>query len=263
VLVFRRRPPGEPQRGALVLFEAVAGVDPARWAAERGHTRPIQFGYEAELTLLGTEFDWLPGDGHGWVTYHWHGVRMRRDVTLVDRITSPASPWSWHNNHRPAYGRLPTTGWPEGFASVDEHGRPLPLAPGLRTGGMILTEGYLVVPEADPFRPGGPDRFIGGPYMAGDLVPGELWLDVGGLTPDGEVVERLPAVRPCDGARIAQLAPPLAPATPDGWRTSQDGMTRVSSFLIPITERQRARAGRGLVRLGAPTGLATAEPGGR
>jgi hypothetical protein len=40
-------------------------------------------------------------------------------------------------------------------------------------------------------------------------------------------------------------------------------MTRVSSFLIPITERQRARAGRGLVRLGAPTGLATAEPGGR
>ena len=252
VLVFRRRTGGEPEAGELVLFEA-RGLDepppePARWAAERGFGRPVQFGFGGELLLLGTEFDRLPGDGHGWVTYQWHGVRTGRDVTIIDRITSPLSPWSWHNNHRPAYGLAPTSEWPTGRVATDERGRPLPFAAGTRQGGLLLTEGYLVIPEADPFRPDGPERFIGGPYMAGDLVPGELWVDVGRLSPDGEVIERLPAVRPTDGVPLAVLTPPLSPTTPDGWRTSADGMTRVGSFLIPITERQRARAGRGLAR---------------
>jgi hypothetical protein len=110
------------------------------------------------------------------------------------------------------------------------------------SGGWILSEGYLVVPEADPYLAQGPERFIGGDYMRGDLVPADLWIDVGTLSPDGEVLGRLEALRPSDGALVGLLAPPLFPATPDGWRTSHDGMTRVASFLIPITGRQRERA---------------------
>jgi hypothetical protein len=225
VLVFRRR---AGELGELVLYETRQAPDPAAWAAERGLSRPLAFAREGELLLLGTEFDRLPGDGHGWLTYHWFGARLERDVTIVDRITSPGSTLSWHNNHRPAYGLLPMSSWP--------------LA---RAGGWILSEGYLVVPEADPYRPEGPERFIGGEYMRGDLVPGDLWIDVGTLTPDGEVLERLEALRTADGAAVGALAPPLAPATPDGWRTSHDGMTRVTSFLIPITARQRERARQG------------------
>ena len=247
VLVLERRS-GDPDE--LVLYETREGLDPAAWAAARGLSRPLAFGRAGELLLLGTEFDRLPGDGHGWLTYHWYGVRLERDVTVVDRITSPGSTHSWHNNHRPAYGMLPTSSWPDGVvappwrrsggAAVE---RPIE-GPIENRGGWILSEGYLVVPEADPYIAEGPERFIGGDYMRGDLVPGDLWVDVGTLSPDGEVLERLDAVRPSDGAVVGALAPPMSDPTPDGWSTSHDGMTRVASFLIPITGRQRERARR-------------------
>jgi hypothetical protein len=241
VLVLERRS-GDPHE--LVLYETREGLDPTAWAAARGLSRPLAFGRAGELLLLGVEFDRLPGDGHGWLTYHWYGARLERDVTVVDRITSPGSTHSWHNNHLPAYGMLPTSSWPEGVVAPSWSGAwsgPGAERPG-PSGGWILSEGYLVVPEADPYIAEGPERFIGGDYMRADLVPGDLWVDVGTLSPDGEVLERLEAVRPSDGAVVSALAPPLAAPTPDGWSTSHDGMTRVASFLIPITGRQRERA---------------------
>jgi hypothetical protein len=221
VFVMSRRK-GKPEE--LSLYQIREGVDRDEWAAARGFDRPITFVERNSLTLLGVEFTGLPGDGHGWITYHWHGARLNRDYTLIDRITSPGSAHSWHNNHEPAYGIHPTSSWPE-------HG-------------WILSESYLVVPEAEPFRQyveGEPDRFIGGKYMRGDLVPGDLWMTVA-IVEDHKVTERLVAVRPSDGVPVREIAPPGAFPTPDGWRTSPDGMTWVTSFLIPVSKALQRRS---------------------
>ena len=95
-----------------------------------------------------------------------------------------------------------------------------------------------MVPEAEPFRADGPDRFIGGPYMRGDLVPGDLWVTVARVE-DGKIAEHLLAVRPSDGVPVREIAPPGAFPTPDGWRTSPDGMTWITSFLIPVAKALR------------------------
>jgi hypothetical protein len=162
------------------------------------------------------------------VTYHWFGGRQVHDYALVDRITCPGSPHSWQNNHHPAYGMHPTSTWPS-----------------LTEGGWILSESYLVVPEAEPYRPDGPDRHIGGAFMAGDLIPGHLWLDIGLIDAEGALVERLEAVRPSDRTAVSELAPPGEFPAPDGWRTSPDGMTWAASFMIPVPQaRHRGLHGR-------------------
>jgi len=221
VLVMKRKT-GEP--GERTLYDTVVGADPEHWCAERELQQPVTFVGSADLTLLGVEVAPLAGDGYAWVTYHWYGARQDRDYELVDRITCPGSPDSWQNNHRPAYGTYPTTTWPPA-----------------EEGGWILSESYLVVPEAEPYRADGPNRVIGGAFMAGDLIPADLWFDVGLIDPRGAVVERLPAVRPADRTPVVELSPPGAFPAPDGWRTSPDGMTWVASFPIPVPHVPGAR----------------------
>jgi hypothetical protein len=174
------------------------------------------------LTLLGFEYEPLPraastdgrGGGHGWITYHWYGGPFAADYHLIDRITTDG-PHAWQNNHAPAYGQRVTSTWGEGW---------------------IVREGYPLVALADAFDPDRPLRPLGGDYRRGDLAPASLWFDVvaydGGNPP--KVAERLIPYRPADGKAIAEIAPPGSFYSPDGFRTSQDSMTLVGRFFLPV-----------------------------
>jgi hypothetical protein len=103
----------------------------------------------------------------------------------------------------------------------------------------VLREGYLVVAEADPFRPGDQYLDLGGGFRRGDLLPLTLWIDVVRLDEAGAVAERLPALDPRTGERVDELAWSLDLATSSGATTSADGMTRAASLFVPVPQAGR------------------------
>ncbi len=197
-----------------------------------------------ELQLLG--YGWRPlVGGYGWLTYHWAGGPFDgEDYALVDRLTS-AGPHEWSNDREPAYGTLPTSRWEAGW---------------------IVREGYLVVPEERPFGPpdalsdGEPDadprgrRPLGGPYLAGDLVPASLWVKVVGRDdsiPPLEVTRLVPyPARPGEareaaqggavldpGPAIEQIADPGGAVTARGLQIDAGLMTRVGALFLGVAPR--------------------------
>jgi 4-amino-4-deoxy-L-arabinose transferase-like glycosyltransferase len=178
-------------------------------------------GQREELQFLGWEYTPLPGDGYAWITYSWRGGPFEApDFKIIDRLTSPDGHNAWQNNHHPAYGVHVTSSWGEGWN---------------------LREGYLVVPEADPYQPGERYRRMGGEYRRGDLIPASLWLDVARMNADdSEVQERMDVVDPLSGTPVRSLTPPGAFPTAQGYRLSLlDGMALVGSFFMPVHPRSR------------------------
>jgi hypothetical protein len=55
----------------------------------------------------------------------------------------------------------------------------------------------------------------------------------------GEVVERMRAVDPGTREPIAERAPPGAWTSPEGFRTSADGLTLARRFFLPVHPRAR------------------------
>jgi hypothetical protein len=177
------------------------------------------------LELLGVEYQTVPPQGFGWITYHWRAPRrITRDWTLVDRVTAPEEARVWDNGHQGAYGALPTSMWEPG---------------------TIVSEGYLLIPASEAYREGAPFRPIGGAYRRGDLLPVRCWMGVreyGPETTDGSlrpITNRLfPArpgaldlVRPIDETELYQ--------TPDGTQFSADGLVRIHGLLMPVLESAR------------------------
>lgn len=230
IYVLARRTGATRERAFYDVHEDLTA---AEFATDRAPWRPLAFTAAEEpgrMQLLGFDFGRVAGDGLGWITYHWTGGELDRDLTVIDRITSPSGDHAWQNNHEPAYGMMPTSGWPAD-----------PSTP------WVLSESYLVVPEAEPYRPDGPDRLIGGSYLRGDRIPADLWFDVA-LPPsddaDGPAAafeSGLQAVRPSDNEPVARIAPPGHAPSPAGYRTSPDGFTWVGAFAIPVRPENRLR----------------------
>jgi hypothetical protein len=207
--------------GQRCFYELVTDRDVAEFARERklDPKRAVHWcedtadGRTTRLTLLDWKYEPLDGDGYGWIEYTWYGGGFgARDFWFVDRLTDERFDTSWSNEHYPAYGMHLTSQWGERW---------------------ILREGYLVVPENDPFRPTGPRRWIGGAHRRGELIPATLWLDVAGLDEQHEPVVRLES---CDehGEYLAERALRGRPPLPRGECTSYQGWTRVGRVWIPV-----------------------------
>jgi len=205
------------------------GVDPRAFQAERHLRGAMDFIHPRDpaierLELLGVEVQTVPPYDFLWITYHWYTAKKPgRDWMLIDRITSYDERHVWDNGHHGGYGALPTTEW---------------------EAGSIVSEGYLLIPAAEPYRGGARLRPIGDSYRRGDLLPVRLWMGVriyGRPPPDGgmpRVARELVAVRP--GARE-----PLRPIgsteleTPAGVQFSGDGLTRIRGLLLPVIPAAR------------------------
>lgn len=201
---FRRRegvPEDEVRRdaghGPLVIFERAAGE------------------LREHLVLADVRYTPLDGDGHGWITYTWHGGPLPGEPwRFFDRLTAPDFENSWQNNHQPAYGMAPTNTW------------------GADT---LLEESYLVVAEAAPYQPDTAYRRLGGAWRRGDLLPLRLWMDVVRFDDAASLrTDRLPAHDPLTGEPVADVAPTQDLTSPCGATTSRDGMTRAASLFVPV-----------------------------
>ncbi len=217
VLVFSRRS-GTP--GERVLFEFTPGLAPA--AAPRLEFRSSQPGF---LRLVDFRYEALPGDGWGWIRYRWHGGGFgEKNWTFIDRLTAARGTFAWQNNHAPAYGQCPTSAWGEG---------------------ATLEEGYLVVPEQDPFRIGPrnePRRFLGGEFLAGDLVPSQLWLQIADFQAQDPSARVLEPVHPQTRVPLREALVPEGPQNDEGHSLSGDGYARAGSLWLQVAPAARKQA---------------------
>lgn len=202
--------------GPILVLERRRGALEENLLFETGGTAPsgppaMRFSREDEsLDLLDWSYRRLPPQGLGWITYRWRSPGgLSRDYTFLDRITSLDEGRAWQNDHAPAWGRRPANAWPRG---------------------EVLTEGYLVVPAQDPYRPGGPFLPLGGEDRARTEVPADLWMAIVDLDPAAREEHRF-VVR----TRL-EVEPSGSAPEP---RTSADGFAHVASFLLPIPENAR------------------------
>jgi len=203
VLVLQR----SQQGGARLMdYRAVAPL-PA-------HAQRVEFRADdgaLRLSLLGFDFEALPGSGWWWITYHWELAPAAEKLEIRDRITGPDGSNSWQNNH--ALGRGSS-------------------APGASQ--RYLSEGYLFVPSAVKrdeqlnFRP------LGGAYRRGDLIPVRVWVAVRDLGAQLMVKSfRGQAARPLQ----SEFESPEWAWSVDGYRLSPDGLVQAGAFFLPIHPR--------------------------
>ncbi len=217
VLVLERRT-GASEECLLFEFQPGRAAEGAPRAAFRG-------ALGARLELLDFEYRALPGDGWGWIRYRWSGGGFgARDWTFVDRLTTARGGFAWQNNHAPAYGQCPTSRWGDQ---------------------ALLEEGFLVVPEQDPFQPGAPGaprRFLGGDFLAGDLVPAQLWFEIADFAAQAPAERRLDPIDPASGQALSELLLPDGPASEAGLGLSGDGYTRAGNLWLKVAPAAREPA---------------------
>jgi hypothetical protein len=220
VFVLRRC---EPRARGRTFFRRHAGEGAVQLTARADLGPPISFRREVDdsgspaegVTLVGWEFETLPGSDHGWITYHWRAdTPLSREYLVMDRVTGPEHLWAWQNNHAPAYGA-------HSFRS---------LAPG-----ELLSESYLLVPVKDAYLPRAPYRPIGGPWLRGDLIPASLWLAVIDAT-SSRRMRTHPAGSP---SALEEHLVPRGPADLEGFRLSADGLIRIGRFYLPVPAREK------------------------
>ncbi len=221
IFVLARRD-GSP--AARTFFELHPPEDLEAVVARRKLEAPAHFvrsdGTGERLVLLGFEYQEVPPEGLGWITYHWTTpTGLANDYTIVDRLTSLDERNAWQNNHEAAYGLHPTSTW-----------KP----------GAVVSEGFLVVPGSEPFKAESFFRPLGGPHRRGDLIPVHLWIAL--LEHDvGEVVRqrlRLSPTRPGEDEPLRR-PPDGSLVTPDGYEFSGDGLFKVGCFFLPVHPKAR------------------------
>ena len=161
-------------------------------------------------TLLAVEYETLPGDGFGWLTWHWRAdSEFRRNYRVLGRATGPGGIHVWHNPHEPASGVLPTTAWKPGW---------------------ILKESWLVMPRAEA----PPALAATGLAYDPARLAGELWVSLNEQPDKRRTTARLDLTRPSESTPVAaQLAAGVL-ESPDGFVFSRDGMTRVGEVTLRV-----------------------------
>jgi hypothetical protein len=222
-LVLEKRS-GDPRERRF--FEVLDDADPEQYAREHLLLSPTYFmrrfqdGHIEQITLLGYEYEEIPSDGHGWITYHWYcGSEIRGNYTVVDRITTADESHAWQNNHGPAYGTHPTDEW-----------KP----------GQIIRESWPVIAAVEPYNWQSRYRPLGGPYRRGDLMPARLWIDLAtyGTDDEGNVI----VTGRMEPRREGELEPMRRGAergvleTRHGVHFSKDDLVRVGGFFLPVHE---------------------------
>ena len=220
VLVLRRRRGEADERR---FFERSTVDDPEAWRTALGLPRPEVFvrpDLGEEVWFLGSRYEVLPGDGHGWLTtWHWcASERILADYQVIYRVTTHDERNSYQVNFQPAWGAEPTPTW----------GR-----------GTLIRESYPVVAAAEPFAWQEPYRPMGGPYRRGDLMPARLWLDFVTFDADPEtgapfINARLEVARP--GTQAPLRVPEDGPGRllKEGYEWSLEGHVRVGRFFLPV-----------------------------
>lgn len=220
---------GSNPRARRFFQDAPRGTDPAEFVRARQLERSYDFvapeGGE-RLELLGVEYESLPPEEYGWITYHWRAATsFARDYKVLDRVTAPDEHDVWENNHALAYGARPTS----------------ELAPG-----AIVSESYLLVPAHEAYKTSAPVRPIGGSYRRGEWIPTRTWmrlrayapLDPKDEGPPRPVAELYPA-RPGASSFVRPPSAEGAWVAPDGARFSADDFVRVAAFFLPVRSAWR------------------------
>jgi hypothetical protein len=234
LFVFVRR---TGSRDARTLWDVGRGAQTERIIADRELGHPMDFvrditrdpGIEGErLELLGVEYRAVPPDDLGWITYHWRArTPLVHDYAILDRITSPDERNVWENNHQPAYGALPMTSF---------------------VPGEVVSESYVVVAAAQPFKPQGRYRPVGGGYRRGELIPARVWMKLEAYAPDPAPDGTQPLIGALAPARPGGAKPIRGPdepdekgaqETPDGIQFSIDGWVRVGGFFMPVPAKAK------------------------
>ncbi len=216
---------------ATRLFDVVEAADRDAFVRARADVTTTVFagagadGRSERVEYLGCDVRTLPPDGFGWITYHWFTpTGITRDLTIDDRLTALDERNIWQNNHRGAWGALPTNTW---------------------GAGELVSEGYPLVLAQEPFRWDAPWRPVGGGYRRGDRIPVRLWMELVELDPDarerGErvVTARYEPVDRVSGAILRPLGDDPAALWRAGWQFSADELVRVDGFFVPVHARAR------------------------
>ena len=217
VFVLRRgRPPGSRS-----FFDVSQPVDPAAYRREHLLPPATHFvrefpglGKTEDVSLLGWEYELLPGDGHGWITYHWYcGADLIADYTIVDRLTTFDERNSWNNNHAPCYGVERTPDWQVG---------------------RVYRESWPVVAAAEPYNWRARYRPMGGAYRRGDLMPATLWMDLATFGEGGLITGRMQPTRPGESTPVRRGELAQVRETPEGMRFSKDDLVQVGQLFLPV-----------------------------
>jgi hypothetical protein len=227
ILVLERR---TGRAGERLLYEVSPRPDPRPRSTLWPPAHFVGTGANGQverLILLDWRYEVLPPQGLGWITYRWTTpTGITRDYWLIDRITAPDEAGAWQGDHHPAWGQRRTN----------------TLRPG-----ETITEGYLVVPATDPYRPGGPYQPIGGSSLRGDSIPATLWMAIFDFDPEAlkrqEIVvrSRLAPARPGEDAPVTPGGGPDPREAPGGFRFTPDGLVRVGTFFLPLPPASRVR----------------------
>lgn len=246
ILVLRRKPDEELDLDRHTLFDVIEGEDADEFRRRMGFPEPVRLirpEHDEEVWFLGAEYETLPGDGYGWITYYYYNAKpCLADYKFLHRLTSDDESRVWQDNHPPTYGVHRTDTWEPGW---------------------IVRESRPVVAAADAFDWTEPYRPIGHAYRRGDLIPAFLWMDIatdylrclhcaeplvvsqldphicGGVErteTDGEMVVSGRLERARFGEPEAVRRGPLTGVlrTEEGWRWSRDDFTLVYRLFLPV-----------------------------
>ena len=163
-----------------------------------------------QVTLLDVEYKTLPGDGFGWLTWHWRAdSELERDYRVLGRMTGPAGVHVWHNPHHPGYGVLPTSSWKEGW---------------------FVRESYIVAPRVEAradFERVGIDPAPG-------EFEAEVWVSLNHQPDKRRTRARLEIFREGEDRPVRATLSGGALATDDGFLFSKDGMSRVAALRLAL-----------------------------
>jgi len=199
IVVMRERS-GEP--GARTFLDRSEGVGVEEYLDRRDvrpgrrFQRPGSVAGEHHVTLLGWDFQELPGDGHGWLTWHWI-CESPHDSPIVaqTRITTEEVKRPWAVRHQLGRGLLPSTSWQPGW---------------------IVSEGWPVVAAVEPFAWQKPWRPLRGEAPPEEPVPAQLWLRLMPVAEDGRHGAPLWPL-------VAATGAPIRPADLDSNGLAADG----------------------------------------
>lgn len=172
---------------------------------------------EHDVTLLGWDYQEVPGDGHGWLTWHWI-CEVPHETPFVERthLTTDAVGEPWVEEHWLGRTLCPSTTWQPGW---------------------IVSEGWPVIAAVEPFAWQKPWRPLRGDAPPGEPVPAELWLRLMPIGPDGKQGAPLWPLVAATGEPIRRKTLDANGLAPDGSRLAPGGFVGLGRIELGGEER--------------------------